>query len=196
MNGTLIGGILLAAGKSRRFGADKRFATLDSGETLLLRSAGVLSQVVDACVLVVGQDDEPERFRQLLPGWQVVRAEHSSLGMGASLAAAVRTVPAEWRGCLVSLADKPFVLAETVRAVRNALAEEIVVPTHGGEWGHPVAFPRRLFAAISDLKGDGEARQLIVAESARCHFIAIDDPGVLHDIDTLDDLRHPGSHPP
>ncbi len=191
----MIGGILLAAGKSRRFGADKRFACLDTGETLLLRSARVLSQVVEARVLVVGQDDDPVRFRQALPGWQVVRAELSALGMGASLAAAVRTVAAQWSGCLVALADKPFVLPATVRAVRNVLDEEIVVPRSGGEWGHPVGFPRRLFAAMCELKADGEARQLIVAESARCRFIDVDDPGVLFDIDTPDALRGPGLHP-
>lgn len=191
----MIGGILLAAGKSRRFGADKRFARLDTGETLLLRSARVLSQAVDARVLVVGQDDDPARFLQLLPGWQVVRAEESALGMGASLAAAVRAVAAHWSGCLVALADKPFVLPATVLAVRNALDGEIVVPRSGGEWGHPVGFPRRLFAAMRELKGDGEARQLIVAEAARCRFIEVDDPGVLLDVDTPDALRGPGLHP-
>ena len=161
MSAPRVGGVLLAAGKGRRFGSDKRFALTGDGQTLLARSAAVLASAVDACLLVVGRDDDPDAFAASLPGWSVVRAADSASGMGASLAAAVRAVPADWDGCLVALADKAFVRPETVLAVRRALAEEIVVPCHRGEWGHPVGFPRRLFPALSALSGDAGARQLI-----------------------------------
>jgi molybdenum cofactor cytidylyltransferase len=179
-----IGGILLAAGSARRFGSDKRFALLQAGDTLIARSARVLAQAVDECIVVVGCDDSPERFAALLPGWKVIRAENSAEGMGASLASAARVLPGEWDGCLVALADKPFVRRETALDVREALLDRIVVPCYGGEWGHPVGFPRRLFPALAALHGESGGRSLIVAEASSACFLDVDDPGVQLDIDT------------
>jgi molybdenum cofactor cytidylyltransferase len=179
-----IGGILLAAGSARRFGSDKRFALLQAGDTLIARSARVLAQAVDECIVVVGCDDSPERFAALLPGWKVIRAENSAEGMGASLASAARVLPGEWDGCLVALADKPFVRRETALVVREALLDRIVVPCYGGEWGHPVGFPRRLFPALAALHGESGGRSLIVAEASSACFLDVDDPGVQLDIDT------------
>ena len=184
MSRARIGGILLAAGSARRFGSDKRFALLQAGDTLIARSARVLAQAVDECIVVVGCDDSPERFAALLPGWQVIRAEDSAEGMGASLASAARVLPAEWDGCLVALADKPFVRRETALVVREALLDRIVVPCYGGEWGHPVGFPRRLFPALAALHGESGGRSLIVAEASSACFLDVDDPGVQLDIDT------------
>jgi molybdenum cofactor cytidylyltransferase len=179
-----IGGILLAAGSARRFGSDKRFALLQAGDTLIARSARVLAQAVDECIVVVGCDDSPERFAALLPGWQVIRAEDSAEGMCASLASAARVLPGEWDGCLVALADKPFVRRETALVVCEALLDRIVVPCYGGEWGHPVGFPRRLFPALAALHGESGGRSLIVAEASSACFLDVDDPGVQLDIDT------------
>jgi molybdenum cofactor cytidylyltransferase len=138
---------------------------------------------------VIGCTDDPARFAALLPGWRVVCADDSLLGMGASLAAAMVRLPAHWEGCLVALADKPWLRADTVRAVRDALDDQVVVPRHGGEWGHPVGFPRRLFPTLAQLSGESGARQLIEAEGSRCRFIDVDDPGVLQDVDTPEALR-------
>jgi molybdenum cofactor cytidylyltransferase len=104
--------------------------------------------------------------------------------MGASLASAARVLPGEWDGCLVALADKPFVRRETALVVREALLDRIVVPCYGGEWGHPVGFPRRLFPALAALHGESGGRSLIVAEASSACFLDVDDPGVQLDIDT------------
>lgn len=183
-----IGGVLLAAGRSRRFGADKRMARLASGETVLERAVAVLAPAVDELLLVIGADDEPADFAVRFPGVRVHRAPDSAAGMGSSLAEAIRTAPA-WRGCLVGLADMPFIAPATALAVRAAMDEEIVVPRYRGQWGHPVGFPQRVFTALSALQGEAGARALILAESARCRFLDIDDQGVLADVDTPEALR-------
>ena len=178
------GGLLLAAGRARRFGSDKRFAKVSGDETMLARSARLLAEAVDDCLLVIGSGDDLAAFTVLLPGWRIVRAEASDSGMGASLAAGTRAAPAEWEGMLVALADKPFVKPSTLQLVRATLDAEIVVPRHGGEWGHPVAFPKRLFPALAALAGDVGARGIIERERSRCRFLDVDDAGVLIDVDT------------
>lgn len=50
-------GVLLAGGKSRRMGADKRFLTVGEG-TLLERSCTVLSEIFERVSIVIAQDSE------------------------------------------------------------------------------------------------------------------------------------------
>ena len=183
-----IGGVLLAAGRSRRFGSDKRMARLASGETVLDRAVAAFAPAVDELVLVIGAEDEPGAFAAWFPGVRIFRARDSAAGMGSSLAEAIRAAPA-WSGCLVGLADMPFISPGTVRAVRAAMGEEIVVPRYRGQSGHPVGFPHRVFAALSALQGEAGARALILAESAHCRFLDVDDQGVLADVDTPEALR-------
>ncbi len=51
-----ISGVLLAGGKSRRMGKDKRILILD-GETLLNRALGVLVQVFQEVIVVLGEEE-------------------------------------------------------------------------------------------------------------------------------------------
>lgn len=53
-----ITGVLLAGGKSRRMGNDKRNLVL-GGETLLIRALGVLSQIFKEVIVVLGKEDFP-----------------------------------------------------------------------------------------------------------------------------------------
>ena len=155
-----IGAILLAAGSSRRFGADKRLAMLADGRTLLARALQTLREAVDECVLVIGATEAEDEYRRRFPGVRVVRSPRSTGGMGCSLAdAAARCL--HWHGCLVALADKPFVRPATVVRVRTLLAEHaLVVPTWEGEWGHPVGFARQHFHALTALSGERGAREI------------------------------------
>lgn len=51
-------GVLLAGGKSRRMGEDKRYLVM-GGETLLERGLGVLRSVFQEVLVVIGQDSPP-----------------------------------------------------------------------------------------------------------------------------------------
>lgn len=183
-----IGALLLAAGVGRRFGSDKREARLADGTPMLEAALGTLRACCDEVIVVVGAADSEPAFAARCPGARVVRAPRSGGGMGYSLADGIAHA-GDWDACLVALADKPFVRADSVRQVRELLAtHDLVVPTHGGAWGHPVGFARRLFPVLAQLAGDAGARGLIVAERERAWFVELDDPGVLTDVDTPTDL--------
>jgi molybdenum cofactor cytidylyltransferase len=187
-----VGGLLLAAGAGSRFGGDKREARLPDGTTMLERSLRLLQLCCDETVLVIGARDSESDFRARHPEVRVLRSPRSAGGMGFTLADAVAQLPA-WDACLLSLADKPFIRPESARRVRELLAvHELVVPTYGGAWGHPVGFARRFFHALSRLEGDAGARSLIVAERARAFFVELDDPGILADVDTPAELDYLG----
>lgn len=184
-----VGGILLAAGLSRRFGSDKRRALLPGGEGVLARSLALLRDVVDDTVLVLGATDDPGMFQPGFPDVRVRIAAASAEGMGASLAAGIATED-RWDACLVALADKPFVRSSTLLAVREALAvRPVVVPCCEGEWGHPVGFQRCLFPELARCSGDSGARGVVLAHRAEALLLECGDPGVLADIDTPEDLQ-------
>jgi molybdenum cofactor cytidylyltransferase len=106
--------------------------------------------------------------------------------MGDSIAAAVRATR-DAEGWLVLPGDLPLVKAETLRAVADALGgAEVVVPAFNGERGHPVAFGRGCGDELAALSGPKGAVSVIRAHQVT--ELAVDDEGVVTDIDTVEAL--------
>jgi len=101
-------GILLAAGFSRRYGANKLVQRLPGGSLVAAASGRNLVAALPRSIAVV-RPDVPELAPALrAAGLEVTGFAQSSTGMGASLAHAVRAAgPAA--GYVVALADMPFI---------------------------------------------------------------------------------------
>ncbi|MGI4815756.1 MAG: nucleotidyltransferase family protein [Janthinobacterium lividum] len=190
-------GVLLAAGFGRRFDASgtrsKLLAPLrrgdDAGVALALAAARRLCAALPRVVAVTRGD---ELLDALLAdaGCAVIRSARAAMGMGASLADAVRATPTA-RGWVVALADMPFVSTSTIVAVATAImppagATAIAAPARDGRRGHPVAFGRSHRAALLRLDGDSGPRQLLA--EFPCTLIETLDEGVFIDVDTASDL--------
>jgi molybdenum cofactor cytidylyltransferase len=110
-------------------------------------------------------------------------------GMSASLKTGV-SAAAAFDGVLVCLGDMPFVRPETFDRLADAHAGQAAIfPTWNGRRGNPVLLGRALFANIQSLTGDEGARALLKAIPEQVAEIAVDDPGILSDIDRPDALR-------
>jgi molybdenum cofactor cytidylyltransferase len=188
---TSLTGILLAAGRGRRFDPEGRrnklLQQLAGGEPVVAASARRLLSCVPRVVAVVPPDDGGVADILRALGCEVSVCPDADTGMGASLVHAVRhSLPAA--GWLVALGDMPFVQASTLDALRDAVEEGagIAVPVHGGRRGNPVAFGASHRDALLALGGDQGARRLLQAHPVR--ELEVDDPGILRDIDTPSDL--------
>jgi molybdenum cofactor cytidylyltransferase len=107
-------------------------------------------------------------------------------GMGDSIAAGVRAT-ADAAGWLVLPGDLPLVRPESLLAVARALAQASVVsPFHHGTRGHPVGFAAEHGAALQALRGAEGAAAIV--KQARAVKLELEDPGIVTDIDTVDDL--------
>jgi len=170
--------IVLAAGRGQRFaqsgGATHKLDTLIGGVSVL--------QNVLRTVAATG-----------LPV-HVVRPENgpsSELdGMGDSIARGVAAT-AEAAGWLVLPGDLPLVKAHSLIQVARGLATHpVVVPFWDGRQGHPVGFGKECRAALTALRGDAGARAIVRAhrQAGEVQELQLDDPGIVTDIDTLDDL--------
>ena len=182
--------VLLAAGASRRFGPDnKLLARLPDGQLLAQAAALPLVQTLEQVIAVVrpGEQQLAELLQQ--SGCQICWHERADAGMGSSLAKGV-SAAANFDGWLVSLADMPYLRPSSVLQVADALRAGAAMarPIYHGKAGHPVGFSARFGPQLQALDDDHGARSIISAAPHLLQKIDCDDPAVLHDIDTLDDL--------
>ena len=185
-----ITGILLAAGQSRRFGADKLMQPLADGSPLAVAAARHLHQAVPDTLVVVDSAGSALAARLRDEGVQVVVNARAAAGMGTSIAAGVAAA-AQASGWVIALGDMPFIEPETIARVAAALTGEHVIgaPVYRGQRGHPVAFGRDYRDLLLQLDGDTGARRILKACPSRLFPVPTNDPGVLRDIDRPADLE-------
>lgn len=191
-----ITGILLAAGRGRRFDPqglrNKLLQPLPGGDRVVVASARLLLATCERVVAVVPPSDGgvAEALRAL--GCDVTICPDADAGMGLSLAHAVayslhsdQPAPQGW---LVALGDMPFVDPSTLRLLAAAVEQGagIAAPLFEGRRGNPVAFGAVHRDALLALDGDQGARRLLTSHPVTA--IEVQDPGILRDIDAPADL--------
>jgi len=184
-------GLLLAAGRGRRFDpSGARSKLLQSlptagGQTVLATAAGNLAAALPACVVL--RSDAPDLAAQVA-GYAWVPCASADDGMAASLVCGLEQT-ADAAGWVIALADMPYVQAATIQALALALhhGADIAVPTCLGRRGNPVGFSRKHLPQLLALQGDQGARGLL--QSYPVVEVAVDDPGIHQDIDTVADIR-------
>jgi molybdenum cofactor cytidylyltransferase len=177
--------VLLAAGRSQRFGGPKQLARIGH-DSMLRRAVRCAIAIAPAgCVVVLGA--RAERLEKELAGlparavvnrnWRRELATSLSVGIGA--------LPRSATAALVMLADQsslgPGDLALLVAAWRKQPAS-IVATWAGGVLGPPAVFPRRLFAELRRLRGDKGARDLLRDPGRRT--VGVELPRAAFDIDS------------
>ena len=187
----MISGLILAAGLSRRMGRPK--------QEIMLRGRPMLTYAVDSFLA----SKAGEVLVVIRPGalWRgpaearVVVNPRPSDGMSSSLRVGLRSLDPRTEGVLVGLGDKPALLVSTIDALIQASREShagIVVPTYRGSRGNPVLFDRALFPRLLRLRGDQGARELVRRDAASVQELAVDDPGVILDVNVQADVRKMG----
>jgi molybdenum cofactor cytidylyltransferase len=182
-------GILLAAGRSTRFGSDKLMHPLPDGTALALASGKAMMAAMPRVVAVVSGENPVLTDLFEREGLGIVIARQSDEGMGRSLAAGIAAT-AESAGWIVGLADMPFIRPETISLVLAALKKgaPLVAPVFQGKRGHPVGFDCRFRQALLALRGDEGARQLLQDHREKLTLLECTDTGVVRDIDRTSDL--------
>lgn len=185
----MIQGILLAAGASRRFGADKLTQRLPDGEQVAVRACHNLLSSTDK-VLAVVRPNSPVLAGQLQDlGAEIVVCSAAESGMGTSLAFAIRACP-HASGWVIALADMPWIMPTTIEKIANELrtGAKIIAPCWQGQRGHPVGFSKIFGSELAQLQGDKGAKSLLQTHIQQLKLIDCNDPGVLQDIDHPTDL--------
>lgn len=204
-----VAGVLLAAGTSSRFGpANKLLAPLGSGDSgsepessdstppesdpLVRHAARSLLDAaeLDAVAVVVAADDAP--VNDALSGMDVslVVNPDAERGQATSVRRGVQW-GREYDAIVFALGDMPRVspasIDRLVAAYRSDAGDALAAAFDGAR-GNPVLFDARHFDALADVEGDTGGRKILL-HGDRSALVETDDPGVLVDVDTTDDLR-------
>lgn len=177
-------GILLAAGSSRRFGADKRLYPLADGMPMALASARHLAAICPRTIVVIRPDDSVLADLLAAEGLETVVCESAAQGMGHSLSCGVAASP-NAAGWLVALADMPFIQPASYLAVLHALKDgaRMARAVFDSEAGHPVGFSADCLSVLLALTGDQGGKAILAGDPDLLVHCPVDDPGIIHDVD-------------
>jgi molybdenum cofactor cytidylyltransferase len=187
--------IVLAAGYSTRMHAFKPLLEA-GGRTLLERAVGMFAAVgIDDVVVVTGHNgDQVARVAEGL-GARVAANPRAERGMFSSVQTGVAALRAEAPSFFLLPADVPLVRPETVgRLARSAgqraagAAPTVAYPAFREATGHPPLIAATLRTEILGGEPPGGLRELLMRQVESSVLIEVDDPGVLLDADTPDDL--------
>ena len=185
----MICGILLAAGGARRFGGKKLLAQLPDGIPVVTAAARNLMGGLDRAVAVVRPGEAALSRLLIQEGLEVTVCAHAQRGMGTSLAFGINHAR-DADGWIVALADMPHIQPQTIIALARSIGAgaSLAAPYFAGQRGHPVAFGKKYLDDLLQLDGDQGARKLLMRDSHELVHLDTNDPGILYDIDTPEQL--------
>jgi molybdenum cofactor cytidylyltransferase len=188
----MISAVVLAAGQSKRMGRPKM--TLPWGEktvigqvvSILLKSG--LEQIV---VVTGGASQEVEAALRGLPVSLVHNPRYAEEEMAASLQVGLLHLkPVNVEAALIALGDQPLLEVDVVRAVLNEYMisrAPLVAPSYQMRRGHPWILDRSLWPAVLALRPGETIRSLMQAYREEIHYVLVDTPSILQDLDTPED---------
>jgi molybdenum cofactor cytidylyltransferase len=187
-----VGGLLLAAGGSTRFGSPKQLVEFE-GKTLIRRAAEAVSGSGCTKVAAVLGADLDESRRQVKDlDLVTIENEDWRSGMSSSiklgLSKLIELEP-QLDAVLITLMDQPKVTASHLAAFVDRFAETgppVIAAEYSGTKGVPALFSRALFDQLLKLEGDRGAGS-IIRERSDVLEIPLEEAGV--DIDSLADLE-------
>lgn len=185
--------LLLAAGPSRRFGSDKRFAHI--GESKMLDTAiqsAINSRLALLVVLRHNDFDLIDELAEKYPTAHFMRCPDSPLGFGNSLSFGVaQAANRRFTGVVIGLADMPWVMPGTYNSIaRNISPDKIVVPRYREHIGNPLGYGSQYFSELMSCRGDEDTSSIWQSHRHRVEYLELDDDNILKDINYPEDIAN------
>ncbi len=198
----LFSAVVLAAGLSRRMGAENKLLLPLEDKTILEQTLErVLKSDIRELVVVLGH--EASRVKQTIedvlhtkvpPATHVktVLNEQYESGQGTSVACGVRHLSDQSAGCFFVPGDQPFISPSVMRTLAESSANgKIIVPTIDGKRTSPALFDRAFYEELAQLDGERGGREIMDSREEDTVVLPVKcrDHRAAVDIDTQEDYR-------
>ena len=201
-----IGMILLAAGYSRRFGSNKLLYKIE-GKSMYLCSLERLLEVqrkmkkvyfgpkekatgiddkekIIVAAAVVTQYEEIQKNAESM-GVQVILNPHPAEGIASSMKLGLAEF-SDTDACLFSVADQPWLKAETVIKLVKLFLDSgkgIACLSENGVPGNPCIFSRKYYPELMELTGDRGGKRVLNKHLEDTAFLEAENSRELRDLD-------------
>ena len=192
----MVAAIVLAAGTSSRYGANKLLLPFAGGTVISRVVMTVTQSPAQPVVVVTGhQADQTQAALQPLHG-AVTFVHNSDYRVGEMLSSIkaglyyLLSLPhLEPQATLIALGDQPLVRLDVLQRLCEAFERQcgdLIAPRMGvdGPRGHPVLIGRRWWDAILALPADGNVRDLLRANHGSMTHLVVNTDSILGDVDT------------
>jgi molybdenum cofactor cytidylyltransferase len=190
-----IAALILAAGASRRMGAQNKLLVDVDGKPMVRRVAETVAAAKQVASLTVITGFEEDQVKEALSGLDVTFVHNADYadGLSTSVKTGLAALSGDADGFMVCLGDMPLIstdiLDQLIKAFDPVEGRSICVPVHGRKRGNPVIWSNEFKAEMAGLSGDVGARYLLEEHADRVFEVPIEEDSVLFDVDTPERLK-------
>ena len=190
-NNIFIKKILLAAGRSKRYGNKNKLAEKFKGKYLIQHIRDTLLKAFDPSELLIILGYDSEIIRDLIDNKniKIINNKKYKNGIGSSISLGIQHLNTNIQGVMIIPADMPLISAEDLKKLEKEFiahnCKKVVLPKYKCTIGNPAILPKSYFATLKNLKEDYGARSKI----RKIDTVNVDcDIGTVFDIDTSEAL--------
>ena len=191
-----IGAVVLAAGLSSRMGAQKLLLPWKDSNVICTVVDTLLNTELEKIVVVTGRD--VEMINDALSGKTVETAFNADFANGnmvTSLVAGLRVLQGRVDSVLMVLGDQPQMQKATVERLILAWKKQplsLCIPSWQMRRGHPWVIPTDYWEDLFAMSPEETMRDFIRKQDQKIHYVMVDSPTILADLDTPEDYQKTG----
>ena len=186
--------IVLAAGKSTRFGAANKLLTNVYSKPLIFHVVNEICKSEINNIYVISGSDH-KKINQILnkSRVKVIKNNNYNDGINSSISFGVKNLDKKSSSVMICLADMPLLRTKDYNNILNFEKNKgdessIIVPFYNGIRGNPVIFGCHFYNELSLLKGDEGGKKLINKNKMNLVKFLSKSQGYFFDVDIQSDI--------
>jgi molybdenum cofactor cytidylyltransferase len=188
-----LGVLILAAGLSSRMGQPKMLLPWQSSTVIQSVVNAYISSGIGEIIVVTGSVRQD--IENLLSGLPVTLIHNPVFENGEmldSLKIGLRSFSKGVKAAMIALGDQPRIKSQEIEMVMDGYLHSqapLIVPSYRMRRGHPWVVEKLLWDEILNLEIPRTLRNFLQDNSDVIHYITVDTPSILMDMDTPEDYE-------